>query len=541
LNILKKIIEKRFKLYLSLVFIFLISFAWLNRFIQDDAFISFRYAKNFVKGFGLVFNKGEKLEGYTNFLWTIIIALPLKFNLDPIKFVFITGIVFFIITLLLTYKLSILIFKSKTLSLITIILLGTNYTMSCYATGGLETQMQTAIVTACYYLFIKYMLESNWELKTSFSLSILLALSILTRPDSILFAVIIFSTSIFVKKKEGLFQASKLKNYLALIVPFLVIMLFYLIWKVNYYGNILPNTFYAKADGQTSIISGLIYVGWFLATYWLFLFPLILIFFFKEFLHETNFKINLLLITILVWTLYLIKIGGGFMEFRFFVPILPFIFIVIVWIIDKIIQPEKLKVVFLVIIIIGSIFHAVTFHYQSGIEGIRVLESHLTNPNENWIAVGKNLKTIFGDSDIKIAVTAAGAIPYYSELPTLDMLGLNDKYVAREKNVVSNRPGHQKLASISYLQSKGVNILIGEPFVIDNSFKFSEISRIMFEEHFMYSIKDLKSINPQILIEQLDDKHKLIMLYINKNQYIDNAISKMKLKAIPYSEIIHNG
>ena len=33
---------------------------------QDDAFISFRYAQNFLNGHGLVFNIGERVEGFTS-------------------------------------------------------------------------------------------------------------------------------------------------------------------------------------------------------------------------------------------------------------------------------------------------------------------------------------------------------------------------------------------------------------------------------------------------------------------------------------------
>jgi hypothetical protein len=44
-------------------------------FTQDDAYISFRYAANFLAGKGLVYNAGEHVEGYTNFLWVLIIAL----------------------------------------------------------------------------------------------------------------------------------------------------------------------------------------------------------------------------------------------------------------------------------------------------------------------------------------------------------------------------------------------------------------------------------------------------------------------------------
>src|SRR5205085_7772430 len=53
-------------------------FAWLTwrytPFIIDDAFISIRHAENLVRGYGLVYNPGEQIEGYTNFLWVIIIA-----------------------------------------------------------------------------------------------------------------------------------------------------------------------------------------------------------------------------------------------------------------------------------------------------------------------------------------------------------------------------------------------------------------------------------------------------------------------------------
>ena len=53
--------------------------------VCDDSFISFRYARNLVEGSGLVFNPGERVEGYTNFLWTVALAAAMKAGLaDPI-------------------------------------------------------------------------------------------------------------------------------------------------------------------------------------------------------------------------------------------------------------------------------------------------------------------------------------------------------------------------------------------------------------------------------------------------------------------------
>src|SRR5439155_1209101 len=53
-------------------------------FLCDDAFISFRYARNFAHGHGLVFNPGfERVEGYSNFLWVVVLAGLDRLGLEP--------------------------------------------------------------------------------------------------------------------------------------------------------------------------------------------------------------------------------------------------------------------------------------------------------------------------------------------------------------------------------------------------------------------------------------------------------------------------
>src|SRR6185295_8846902 len=42
--------------------------------LADDAYISFRYAENLATGHGLVFNPGDRVEGYTDFLWVVLLA-----------------------------------------------------------------------------------------------------------------------------------------------------------------------------------------------------------------------------------------------------------------------------------------------------------------------------------------------------------------------------------------------------------------------------------------------------------------------------------
>ncbi|MEM8534389.1 MAG: hypothetical protein AAGF95_26315, partial [Chloroflexota bacterium] len=55
----------------------------LGAWMLDDAFISFRYARNAWLGHGFVFNPGERVEGYTNFLWTALFVPIQSLGLEP--------------------------------------------------------------------------------------------------------------------------------------------------------------------------------------------------------------------------------------------------------------------------------------------------------------------------------------------------------------------------------------------------------------------------------------------------------------------------
>ncbi|MCX5752617.1 MAG: hypothetical protein NTW97_03090, partial [Candidatus Krumholzibacteria bacterium] len=48
------------------------------RYVPDDTFITLRYARNVLRGEGFVFNPGERVEGYSNFLWLLIVVFAGK-------------------------------------------------------------------------------------------------------------------------------------------------------------------------------------------------------------------------------------------------------------------------------------------------------------------------------------------------------------------------------------------------------------------------------------------------------------------------------
>jgi hypothetical protein len=52
-------------------------------YVIDDAYISFRYARNLVRGAGLVYNPGDYVQGFSNPLYTLLAVIPQWLGWDP--------------------------------------------------------------------------------------------------------------------------------------------------------------------------------------------------------------------------------------------------------------------------------------------------------------------------------------------------------------------------------------------------------------------------------------------------------------------------
>ncbi len=515
-----------FSVILVITFAGLLCLAWSHRFIQDDAFISFRYAQNLAQGNGLVWNIGERVEGYTNFLWTLLISIGIYLGCEPVMLSYILGTLFFFNSLVFTYKLSFLLSNSRKISLLTIILLGTNYTFFCFATGGLETQMQTALFVTSSYFCIQGLLLKRWSKNQLFLLSLLLAFSIITRLDSVLIAGILASVTIYQIWKESTSIRQLIVKLSVFIAPLIILVGIWMLWKLSYYGDILPNTFYIKASTFTSPLNGLHYLYRFIFSYLLFPLFIVGIFAVRSYLKHHNSVMLILGTIILLWFLYVIKIGGDFMEFRFVVPILPLLFIFFSWTIFHFIDRTVYRVVLIGLILIGSVHHIFTFTYNPSdrIEPITELHQHIYADSQNWSGIGKILGHYFKDNpDVTIATTAAGAIPYYSGLRTIDMYGLNDAWIARKGFFIGSTPGHQRMSPLSYLRDRQVNLVISHPGVMKLSASVTHVPNIPMNSN--------DRLDTARVIEiPLDANYKTLALYLTRHPTIDEIITKNRWK-----------
>lgn len=181
-----------------LVALGLLYLAWVNRFVQDDAFISFRYAENLATGNGLVWNPGERVEGYSNFLWTLAISFAMRVGAEPVSASIVMGRLLFSVTLFYTYKTGEFLLGSSSRGAAAMLLLGTNYTFSAYATGGLETQLQACLFLLCAYKLLTISRTGKIPRTGAlFSLSVLMSAAVLTRLDSVLLIVVILPAAAF--------------------------------------------------------------------------------------------------------------------------------------------------------------------------------------------------------------------------------------------------------------------------------------------------------------------------------------------------------
>ena len=226
-------------------------------------------------------------------------------------------------------------------------------------------------------------------------------------------------------------------------------------------------------------VNGLVYLGRFL--HWYLLWPVVALCLVAMIVRRSLPDRRLILPIVLVgtWFAYIIVIGGDFMEFRFLVPVLPMLFLVVGYLIvvplgcRLLKRPVVVAVIFTAFLASMSFVHARTFSDMSRDETLDSIPYLSTfygvYPDGDWTALGKRLRAELDGSDVLLATTAAGAIPYYSGLRTIDMWGLNDRVVVEKGNLAPAtylRPGHRRYATLQYLRDQKVNLVISHPRLV---------------------------------------------------------------------------
>jgi arabinofuranosyltransferase len=421
-------------------------------FIQDDSFITYRYVKNFTDGNGLVFNIGERVEGYTCFLWVIVLAAVKKMGFEFISASQALGIISSMLTLLFTYLISAKIFpKNKdtfyniSFSLVAVILLASNGSNAYWAVSGMETGLFGFLLTAGIFLYLKENKTPSVSIPYS---SLVFLLAAMTRPEgNLIFAVTVLHKIIITLKSPVTGGESKIKlllskNNLIWLSLYLVPAVIFMVWRYSYYGYLFPNTFYAKTGSSWVYFkSGLDYFWEFAKSYGGYgvLITLTLVTLRSK---ERFYEYLYLVMILFAFFIYIIYVGGDVLRpNRFFVPILPVFYILVQEGLSEFLSAFDKKKAFAYGGILGLVF-AIGFSYYTyknefeQIKKYSELENGLVEKMKITAAWLKNKQTQAG-RPLVVAATTIGAISYYSEVVLIDMLGLTDKEVAHNPQPIA--------------------------------------------------------------------------------------------------------
>jgi hypothetical protein len=211
---------------------------WFSDFTVDDAAISFRYAQNFAAGDGLVlYPGGERVEGYSNFLWVVLLAAGVRLGVDLFRWSHLLGGALVVATVLGAAELCAALRRKRTLLDVAPALLTAALTpVSYWAMGGLEGALYSALVIWCAVRLVR---EADEALLHPLS-ALAAAGCALTRPDGLLVLLVAATTRVATDRR----LRSVARWCLLAFAP----VLLHFAWRYRYYAWPWPNTFYAKVQ-----------------------------------------------------------------------------------------------------------------------------------------------------------------------------------------------------------------------------------------------------------------------------------------------------
>lgn len=430
--------------------------------LQDDAMISMRYASNLASGLGLVWNPGERVQGFTNLGWTLIMAavhlLKLPLQMNSLILQIINGVLLLALCGVIYWSLK----RSNGIlaASIATIMVGFNPSMFVYTVNGFEVTLQALLITLSYIYLIPRATDSTTTALPNPSSMLLTATAVVVRPDSIIFFLWSTLTSWICRKatpgSAGCQPASKSTSLRLLVSATLfsaLIIIGILTFQYTYYGSILPNTYFLKiAKGED--------INWWASWYLLSNFVLnpqgifllatiayLCLCFRNEKLRQRSL---LFLLLLLVWFAYVYSVGGDtFLFGRFFIPIIPLLAVCTSLLLSRLLQkqpetgtakPANWRNRLLAIpISLALLFQLCTF--QADVSKPLLHEKW---KNESSILSAMAVTAANLPNTYTIGVFRAGATPYFlHQFRFHDMLGKSDPFIARTKGKWGP-PGHNK-------------------------------------------------------------------------------------------------
>ncbi|AKU90160.1 hypothetical protein [Vulgatibacter incomptus] len=419
-------------------------------FVADDSLISLRYAQRLFEGHGLTWTAGERVEGYSNLLWVLASAFLGLLGFDLILALRILGFA----GMGATVAAAVWAFRTGGYRALVpaagaSLALALSGPIAVWAVGGLEQAFVAPLLA--WALVLSFPVVDGRSDRV-FPASVLLALLVLTRPDGALFPATI-GLAILLCRGLGSLGAVLRLSLLPMAAFFAQ-----LVFRLLYYGDWISNTARAKAAfSWEHFRAGVEYIG--TGSLWLGGLTILALASTLALRTETSRKRAILVALPLVsWMAYVASVGGDiFPGRRHFAPIVVMFSLLagefLTWASGH--RSMALRV--------GGAAAGALALATLGIAQWRDPENRRAL-HERWEwdgeVVGNLLGDAFRDREPLLAVDSAGCLPYFSGLPSLDMLGLNDGFLAR------NRPPDFGKGAIGHELGNGAYVLGRNPDLV---------------------------------------------------------------------------
>jgi arabinofuranosyltransferase len=424
-----------------------LGFEWSREYLYnvcDDSLISLQYARNVAEGRGFVFNPGERVEGYTNFLWVALTALlyPLSDGTSEgfVKLASSLSILLSGANIVLLYLVARRAWRRGLLaSAIAVGLCLVDNDYSVWAMQAMETQL-LIFTMLCSMLCL-------WQgtgLRSGACAGVFLALAVMTRPDAALWPAVLFFSELVAVRQLG--ADAPARRFVVVFAVAAMLYGAYFAWRFDYFGYLLPNTYYVKAEGlgTGAIERGLEYVNGFLRVRAYA--PLIAL---GAFVAYRDRIARALLAWALLHAAYVVYVGGDFYPgHRFLVVLVPAIALLTGDVLGRLLANARAPWVRKTVPLAGATVIAVVaiLGWFYGPRQLGVVRESAEIDRQRRVA---NWLGSHAPPNASIAAFFLGQHGYYSRLYVHDILGLIDPDIAHRKVEHFGRgaPGHEKRAT----------------------------------------------------------------------------------------------
>lgn len=421
---------------------------WLMAgYTMDDAFISFRYARNVARGEGWVYNPGgPAVEGFSNFLWTLLLVPCFWLRVNPMLVSQTLGAACSLGILFLAWRLTFDGVENPRggIPLLTPLLLALTGAFTYQAVTGLETQLFTLGLTLGVFFFLRFDPRSLVYSAGGF------VVASLTRPEgpalfglSLLFLLLRW-------RRGGVERSGVIRFALGYLLP----MAAFLAWRIHTFGEWLPNTYYAKVGPPGQLIpEGADYVYGFLKTYAVAI-PWLIVLLPLAWRRRRPRELYLFTLTVTYLGIVIYE-GGDWMPLhRTISPILPILYVLLVQGLDHMrqgwqwlerdsgLQVNARAARWLAILWAGAAVLSLLYPSWGVIREARIRPALY---EQSHVAMGRWLAQQCGPED-RIALSDIGQIGYYSDRWVIDLAGLTDRTIAH-----SPGPLHKKAYNPLYV------------------------------------------------------------------------------------------